>query len=247
MPNTLKAYDKTKLSQEELDRIQQLEAAYNEIDKHLRKVLGKDERIPFSSILQEYVRSRPHWTHNADILRIASELRNLIVHQKTKPYEYPATPTLMIMERLETILKELKNPVLVIPKFQKEVETVSLTDSIAGVLKLIAEKGYSQFPVYAGEQFKGLLTENGITRWLAHHVSEKISLIEFDEATVKEALPEEEKRQNWMFLSRNKAIDDVKQLFSDHELLEAVLITNSGNKKEKLIGIVTRWDILCMK
>ena len=149
------------------------------------------------------------------------------------------------MERLEAILRRLTNPALAIPTFaKKKVEIVSVSDPLADVLKRISERDYSQFPVYDGNVFKGLLTENGITRWLAHHVSNELSLVELADIPVKKALREEEKRPNWLFVHRNKPVDKIKELFADHELLEAVLITYSGNRSENLLCIATRWDII---
>jgi len=69
--------------------------------------------------------------------------------------------------------------VQVIPIFQKKGEVLGLSDSLSTVLRVIEKRYYSQFPVYDGNNFKGLLTENGITRWLAHHVSNELSLIEW--------------------------------------------------------------------
>jgi predicted transcriptional regulator len=88
------------------------------------------------------------------------------------------------------------------------------------------------------------LTENGITRWLAHYVSKEMSMVELNDVPVRQVLPEEEKRPNCLFVARDKTVDEAKALFATKELLEAVLITQSGNRTEKLIGIITRWDVL---
>ena len=124
------------------------------------------------------------------------------------------------------------------------VESVRSEDSLAQVLRRIAERDYSQFPVYSGTTFPGLLTENGITRWLARHVVSKLSLIELEDITVKQVFPEEEHRPNWRFVPRDEPVITVREFFSAQSLLEAVLITQTGTQKEKLLGIITRWDIL---
>ena len=119
-----------------------------------------------------------------------------------------------------------------------------MNDTLAQVLKTITQREYSQFPVYDGNQFLGLLTENGITRWLAQHVSTELSLVELDEVRVSQVLQNEEKRVNYYFVARDMRLDDVRGLFASHELLEAVLITANGKESEKLLGIATRWDII---
>lgn len=122
---------------------------------------------------------------NGDHLRVAAELRNVLIHQKTQPYYSLAIPTLPVVERLERIAKNLANPVKVLPRFQRRVETVDPSDLLGDVLRIIAKRDFSQFPVYSDERFRGLLTENGITRWLSRNVTAKMSLVDFDEVQVK--------------------------------------------------------------
>ena len=172
------------------------------------------------------------------------DLRNVLIHERIEPHRYLAIPTRAIVERLEAILNRLTHPTLVVPTFQRNVEVFYITDSLADVLKKISERDYSQFPVFDKIKFCGVLTENGIVRWLAKHVSAELSLVELEDISIDTVLMMEEKRQNHMFISRKKSVDDVKELFVDYELLEAILITENGNSNEKLMGIVTRWDIL---
>ena len=139
------------------------------------------------------------------------------------------------------------NPVRVIPTFRRRVETVSLNDNLAKVLKIVTQRNYSQFPVYEAERFRGLLTESGITRWLAQHVTTKLSLVELDDVAVKEVLKSEEARRNYHFVGRDFRVDDLRGLFVLQELLEAVLITASGKETEALLGIATRWDTINLK
>jgi predicted transcriptional regulator len=71
--------------------------------------------------------------------------------------------------------------------------------------------------------------------------------VQLDEVSVEEVLGEEEQRQNCMSIARNKLVDEAIELFADNELLEAILITESGKDTEKLLGIATRWDMLKIK
>lgn len=231
------------LSKEQIDLIQQFEADYNAVDHSLRDALGADEQVSFSQLLIRYAKEHARW-RDAEVLKTIAGIRNAIVHGKTKPYRYVVIPTPAIAEELKRCRERLVNPALAIPTFQRPVETISTGDSLARVLKIIDERDYSQFPVYEGQQFRGLLTENGVTRWLARHVTRTLSLVELDEIPVVQVLQNEEKRQNHQFVSRNMLVDDVRVLFAKHALLEAALITNSGKQAEKLLGIATRWDIL---
>jgi len=234
------------LSKEETNLIEEFEAIYNSIDHYLRTFLGKGKAEPFSLLISEYARGKKYWADTADYLRMIGDLRNCLIHEKTEPYQYLAVPAPMVVERLRTLLEELQHPVLVIPKFRRKVEKIFVDDSIADVLKRIAKHHYSQFPVYEDTCFSGLLTENGITRWLAHHVASELSLVELADVSVKDVLKEEEKRPNWMFISRGRTMQEAKELLMEKGLLEAILITETGKQTKNLLGIITRWDLLQM-
>ena len=231
------------LRKEQLNLIEQFEADFNGIEKFLRKVAGGDRYEPFMRLVNKYLSSHPTWT-DAEFLRMAASVRNAIVHGKTEPYRHVAVPTPTTVRNLRACRDRLTNAPGVIPAFQREVESVSVHDDLAKLLGIIKERDYSQFPVYETGGFRGLVTENGITRWLARHVSTELSLVELEDISVKEVLRNEEKRENYRFVRQDVRVDDVRGLFALHDLLEAVLITNSGKKSEPLLGIATRWDII---
>jgi hypothetical protein len=72
-------------------------------------------------------------------------------------------------------------------------------------------------------------------------------LVELDDIPVKQVLHNEEKRKTFHFVSRDTHVDDVRGLFSSHEILEAAFITASGKESESLLGMATRWDMLRLK
>jgi len=231
-------------SQEELDRCEKFLITFNQIEGKLRQILKEDERTDFSKLVIEYTNQRKSRQNDRQKLFNLASLRNALVHQRNQPYQYPAIPTGRTIGEIEHLYNRLLNAPKAIPTFLREVEKLSPGRSLAWVFQRINECHYSQFPVYEGNRFLGLLTENGITRWLAHHAMTKLTLIECEEILIKNLLPEEEKRSNSSFISRDMPVDEVVEQFSNNLFLEAVLITQNGKESEKLLGIVTRWDIL---
>lgn len=229
------------LTREQLETIDRFEADFNAIDHFLRTELRASHGQSFSSIVLDYRRRHRGW-RDADLLREIADLRNAIVHGKTEPSGYLAVPSPALMKILARCRDDLTHPALAIPAFRKQVDSVDAGESLTSVLKRIAMRDYSQFPVYAEGRFAGLLTENGITRWLARRASAADSLVEFDDVEVSAVARVEEHRVNYAFVGRDMRADDLCALFWQNELLEAVLITHSGKESESLLGIATRWD-----
>jgi predicted transcriptional regulator len=231
------------LSKEQLDLIEGFQTNYNAVDRFLRSQLQATNQTSFTALVNEYSRKHPGW-RDSELLRLIAEVRNAIVHGRTEPYRYVAIPTPNLARELEVCRDRLIRPELAIPKFQRAVERVAVEDTLARVLRLVHTRDYSQFPVYDNERFRGLLTENGITRWLARNISDSLSLVELDDISVRQILRDQEKFKTWKFVSRGERVDDLVGHFATIPMLEAALITASGKESEKLLGIATRWDIL---
>lgn len=223
--------------------IERFLSAYNCIDQSLRNRFKQSSRVGFSDLIRNYLSCYPTRSSDANLLRISSRLRNILTHDQTGPYHYPATPAPWIVDQLETFAESFKTPKCVIPAFQANVCTLSIEDSLSHAFEMIRSHNFSQLPVYSEKRFRGLLTENGITRWLAHTEKQE-TIFDFEEITVRAALREEENRNNCEFLNREALIDDAMVRFRANTTLEAIIITHHGKKTESPLGIITRWNVL---
>src|SRR5690349_12295660 len=106
------------LNPEQRDMWERFQAAYNSIDRCLRKQLSSDSAQSFVSVVKEYERTH-RFGADGDYMRMAADLRNVLIHQKTKPYLQLAIPTRPVVERLEAIAGRLTNPPKLLPRFQK--------------------------------------------------------------------------------------------------------------------------------
>ncbi len=182
--------------------------------------------------------------HDLDILRLARDVRNILVHERVELFDHPAVPSRKLLSSLENLEERLRNPARAIPTFATRVATASLSTSLAEVLRVMGSANISQLPIYSGSRFRGLLTENGVTRWLTAHIDVEMSLVDFEDVSLSEVLREEEERPNCAFVPRSEEVESLVLRFRKNDLLEAVLITQNGRQSEKPIGIATRWDMV---
>lgn len=219
--------------------------AFNVIDEHLRQETRLQERdVSFKRVLDEYATKHRGWSFERDLRRCVG-LRNVLVHDQFRPGQPPAIPTAKSLELIERIRDALLKPRKVLPDFQRPVVTAAPLEKIDKLLGRIRDADYSQFPVVAGTEFLGLVTENGITRWLAQRMT-KDSMLELADHAVCEVLECEEARDNFVFVQRSTLIEDLIEAFRDQPGLEAALITERGDRTTSFLGIATRWDIVHM-
>jgi predicted transcriptional regulator len=147
---------------------------------------------------------------------------------------------------LERIVTSLRTPEPVGQLFRKQVTCVSEDDTLAMVVKLAFEHGFSQFPVLARERFIGLITETEITRWLGHralnHGTELDLATVYVRAVLCEKEPNEPRVQIFCFARSDASAEEVISLFAVHPTLQVVLLTANGGSRAEIEGIVTQWD-----
>jgi predicted transcriptional regulator len=245
------------LTQAELDSIEQFNTLFNRVEGYLRTVLHEPDETGFGRLLALYLQGGPACPDMRGKLQRAQKLRNVLVHQRGRRYQYVAIPTKETIRQVRDCYLSLIGDTRARDKFASPVVEVTSSDTLADVLAKISENDFSQFPVYDGNDFRGLLTENGIVRWIAHHILQGRDTVDFgtvsvervlvERVFVRELLEEEEERaENVRFEEDTATVDDVRRLFAENNLLEAVLITENGRPDEKLLAIATRSDVAGM-
>ena len=150
------------------------------------------------------------------------------------------------LDTIREIHKRLASPVPISQECGKDVRTIAPDSSLSEVLTLAYEKAFSQFPVISNGRFRGMLTENAITRWLGRCAQRGETQPDLASVRVLKVLQEEERdcrRQIFCFVRSDQPIDEVMALFALHPMLEVVLLTATGkSESEPLQGIVTEWD-----
>ena len=228
----------SEISAPDMARIERFIAAYNQIDDRLQREM--DAPNTFRSAVDHFARRYPFW-RNAETLRTFAALRNFLIHEKLRPFDYPCVPGEAATREIERIARDLTHPATIGREFGREVLTLSPQSALRVALEMVEKRGVSRFPIYEGQKFIGLLTENGIARYLASVVTRGAN---FDaQIPLQNVLPRETKRRNFRFAAPQTSIAQAAFWFHEDTFLEAILISDGGQEKSPLRGIVTRGDV----
>lgn len=225
---------------------QEFMQSFNNIEKNLRLSINAYQNAPFYELLEKNSRKNKLVKQFSAELRTMGDLRNFIVHGDIgNPLAIASDNT---VQRIKQIEKELINPMKIRELFSKNVIGVKEDNSLVSVLDIIKEKKYSQFPVLSEDGFKGLITENGITNWLANNIEEAITSIR--DTTIKDVLEEEEEQESYSILYSQDTLYDVIEEFEKAaktgDKTFVVIVINSPKKKfflEDIYTIITPWDL----
>lgn len=231
-----------KLSDDEGKRVDRFLAAFNTIEAELKKLLGIEAHIGFREASSLFSQKHGWWRVHDQVMVTVAQIRNFLVHTRSDPSFVAAVPHEDMVVRLERTAAMLVKPKLVIPTFKKEVVTFRPDQSLTELLSYVSEYDVTYFPVVDSQGVRGLVTGNGLMRWLAALAGED-PITDLSEIPVGDVLELEEVRANYVFVSRTTPAYEAVDLFSQKPGLEAVLVTHSGRETEALLGIVTVWDI----
>lgn len=220
-------------------------SSFNRIEKWLRSELNNPKNMGFSQMVRKLCTRQdlPVQKYEDDLLQI-SQLRNAIVHEKVGENFVIAEPNQWLVNRIRKIETELLQPELVLPRFGKHVTGFEQDISIKELLRIVAEKRYSQFPLYKQGDFQGLITLKALGYWFAKEsLKEEIKL---GDRTAKELIIRDGKQTSYAFVSRYTAVTEIERMFHDNGVLDAILITTDGNPNGNLLGIIRPRDIFIL-
>jgi predicted transcriptional regulator len=208
--------------------------------------LPANNRIGTGAMINDYVAMNPFWTDSANRLRQLTDIRNVLTHQRGTALGYPVAVSRPAVEALRGIKEHLLEPEAASHRYRKRVLSVSSGHSLAAVLAMAFDNGFSQFPVLTDGRFGGFITENEIIRWLGRRVKANSAKVDLSCISVKTLLKEKDPFQRGIpifhFERLDSPVDEVMGRFSMEPALEAILLTQSGRKHTPPEGIITQWD-----
>jgi len=182
--------------------------------------------------------------YNFDIIQQASQIRNIIAHNNDV-----VLPTDGFMKKFSELVEKITNPIrvehIMIP-FSRP-KTANLDNTIDDAVTLLKQFGFNTIPIINHGTLMGFFTEKSPYDYLS--MNKNISINK--SMTIKDILEacdlNSDPRRYFAFVNRKLKAEDAYDQFNKdskarRELL-LLLVTENGDPKEKLLGIVALRDI----
>ncbi|SDN08645.1 hypothetical protein SAMN04488137_3443 [Fictibacillus solisalsi] len=224
---------------------ERFEVAFNQIHHILKRLNPNEYNDAFMKLLTDSSRKHRVIQQVYYDLRQFAKLRNALVHEKLERKTFIAIPHENTVLKIENIAKLLSKPPTVLDIATAFVVSVNLTTPLQDLIKIMGTSSYNQFPVYEKGVFQFLISENGLTKWMAASIHK--GSIHVEGKTVENLKPYEE-HHNVVFVKRSMDIFELEDIYEESfqkkRKLEAVIITQNGSPLEAPLGIVTSWDLI---
>ena len=215
---------------------------FNEIHNYM-KARNNNSEGSFADLLDD---KNNGWiiNQNKSFLHKVRKIRNTLVHNN-KVVSIPTDYT------YET-LKEIRDNIFSPPKVEGFLNTKILVkdknSSIIETIQLMKRNNYSQIPIVdSDEKYFDLLTNNTVARWIGDLDDAGGGRLIMDDTPVEEVLAYKEDEEVSEFISKNSKLTGVIEKYNDiveeGKKFSGFLITETGKSTQKLLGIITGWDI----
>lgn len=228
------------------DIVEQFEITFNQIHQHLKELNGYPKNDNFVELLQRSKLKHSVIRVHFDQLKQYAKLRNAIVHERISGDYFIATPHTDVVEQLKRIKRTLDQPPKALEFATRPVLFFKEDTELIHIIEAFEEHGISQFPIYNQDRsFAGLLTNDGVVRWLSQNTHNRKADLETVNAS---HILTSEKNKSVEFLQSSATVFELEERFerslNENRKLKAVILTESGSSDDIPAGIVTTWDLI---
>ena len=185
-------------------------------------------------------------------INLIRKIRNLLSHGECKIEGKTAIEiNENIIEKLKEIISLLENPPLVTSRYITEMFVVDLEEKLEKLIKVMNEKKISHVPILdKDKKLIGVFSENTIFSKLSDDEIIEIGKEYKVKDYAKYIKIENHSSEYFDFIKRNEKLASAQTLFNKSikkdKKLVMLFVTENGKKTEKILGIITPWDLLDM-
>lgn len=219
---------------------------YNRLETVIRGMYDVPEETGAVAWL---VRNERGFQRYRDELNYCREVRNLLQHNERLAGDYAVIPSQAMLESLRSTLAKVEG----MPKSRdlcvkvRDIYSVHMDSCIVPALREMRSKSYTHIPILSEGRVIGAFSENTLLSYLIDN--EIIGFSEDDTfAMVGDLLPlDKHESEVFAFVSSDMLATDIAELFQEHlrrsERLGMIFVTAHGRSSERLLGVITSWDM----
>ena len=201
------------------------------------------------SVVIEYIRDIDSQPVRVD-LDLMREIRNILSHNAGPGGEPVVEPSDETLRRLDEIIEYVKRPrrAADLGTPADKIYFAHLNDSVVQVMRGMHENGYSHVPITERGSAVGVFSVRSLFDYLAENgldaANDGLRVCDLRGHTGFEG----RRGVRYVFVSAETSVIEVRAMFQRYternRRLSAVFVTENGDPGEKLICMLTPWDVL---
>lgn len=197
-----------------------------------------------------YLENRPEYSQMKDKISYCREVRNFLQHENMISNNFAITPSDEMINLITKIIEIVKNPKKAkdICKRIQNVYYKELNDNVFDSMMAMNHRKYSHIPILNNGVVIGVFSKSTVFNYLLDikefEISKKLTFRDIKNR-IEINIDNSEK---YVFISEDASIEHVKDVFENSYKnamrIAMAFVTKNGLQNEKLIGIITPYDLI---
>ena len=186
-------------------------------------------------------------------LDLCRDTRNLLSHNPKINGEYAVYPSEEMIKLLDKVIQKVTQPIKASNIMVKKSELcfMGMEDKVLVAMATMKEHSYKYIPILADGVLVGMFSAKTVLEIM---VNEGADIFKGDitfEGIKNYISIENVSSKTFAFVGNSTLLSEIKEIFKDDvdnkERINIIFVTQHGKKDEKLLGIITAWEIAAVK
>lgn len=217
--------------------------------KTLEEAVSRKYKLSAGTSSIAYLEKQKEFSAYQVKLSYCREIRNFLQHEPKINKEFAVTPS----KEMITILDELIELVINPPRCKdvainiKDIYYKSLNDNVLKSIKEMSHGKYSHIPILEDGIVVGVFSKSSLFNYVVKNnkfIDDNKTFNDIKEYICLRC----DGSEHYRFCKYNDKVEDVKRMFEENykndNRISIVFLTKNGKKDEKLLGMVTLYDVL---
>lgn len=217
--------------------------------RELESIISTEYNLSNSESPVYFISRKPEYRSIKAELDYCREVRNLLSHNPKLNKRYAVEPNGEMIALLEQTIEKVRNPKrarnIFIPR--NKVCCRSMDDYVYPTMIEMRDNVYTHIPILEDDVVVGVFSENTLLSYLIDD-----EIVSIDEnvkfSDIAKYLPmDKHTAESFRFVSQNMLLSEVDDIFAEAlknvDRIGLIFVTNSGKSTEKLLGIISAWDV----
>lgn len=223
---------------------------YIELYKKLENVVRVTYNIKQEESISYYLTNNARFKQSRDEILYCQQVRNLLQHKEKIKKEYPIEPHDEMIIFIENLIHriEQRQKCFDICIKRDRIYSQTLEGSVKETISEMQKNMYTHVPIIENDYMIGVFDENSVFKYISEE--EIISIdpeLKFNDIERFLNIDDRE-MEEFLFINKRLYVDELQELFDEAfkrgKRVGAAFITERGSKNEKILGLITPWDII---
>lgn len=221
--------------------------------KQLESIVRNEYNLGNNDSVINFLISNKDFKDIENELDLCRDTRNLLSHNPKINGEYAVYPSEEMIKLIDKVIQKVARPLKASNVMVKKSELcfMGMQDKVKDAMTAMKENSYKHIPILEEGVLVGLFSAKTVLDILVNEGAEVFSGdMDFDH--IKKYITMENIVSNtFAFVGNSTLVSEIKEIFKEDvdnkERINIIFVTQHGKKDEKLLGIITAWEIATIK